>query len=188
MITLKSVTCRLVLLGALVQLLASCATGPSITSRVDPAADLNRYATFGFLAEQPGQGASYTRFNDEYLKAAIIREMTARGYRQDAKPELLVNYHVETADKIDVDQTPVSGGYYGYRRGFYAWNPTTVYATEVRKYKEGTLNIDVVDAATRRLLWEGIAIGRITKKVQSDPKATIDDAVSRIYVEYPGRR
>jgi hypothetical protein len=169
-------------------LVACAASGPTIRSQVDPSANFSAYQTFGFFDEMPGQQALYASFVDQYIKEAIVREMYARGYRQEANPQLLVNFHRQSKDKVKVTQTAAPAGYYGYRRSFYAWGAGTTVTTDVDSYREGTLNIDVVDAAARKLLWEGIAIARISEKIRENPKPTIDGAVNEMFAEFPGRR
>ena len=71
--------------------------------------------------------------------------------------------------------------YYHYRN-YVAWPG---YEVGIDQYKEGTLNIDVVDAATMRLVWEGIAVGRVTDKTYRDREAAIDKAVVEIFKSYP---
>jgi hypothetical protein len=62
------------------------------------------------------------------------------------------------------------------------------YDGQVSQYTEGTLNIDLVDAARGVLVWEGIAIGRVTEAARRDVQGAIDDVVPQIFAEYPYRR
>lgn len=48
-----------------------------------------------------------------------------------------------------------------------------------------TLNIDVVDRAQKQLLWEGIAIGRITQKMYENLEPTIDAVVKEVFLKFP---
>lgn len=169
-------------------LLTACATSHTIHSQVDPGANFAAYKTFGFFDEVMGQQDPYATFLDQHLKNAIANELQLRGYQRDKNPDLLVNYHVQAKNQVKVTQTAQPAGYYGYRRGYYAWGAGTAYSTSVQTYREGTLNIDIVDAAARKMLWEGIAIGRISESMREDPKAAVDDAVNQIFVEFPGRR
>ena len=170
--------------------LASCASGPRIYSAVKPHADLSRYATYSYAAspgtDRPG---GPTTLLTQYLKSAVDREMQARGYRYVAQDgDLLVNFYVETKEKIQSRTAPsaasVGGGYYGYRSGLYAgWH---VYPeTDLSQYTEGTLNIDVADAARRELVWEGVAIGRITEQARRNVQATVDAVVPVVFTEFP---
>jgi hypothetical protein len=76
-------------------------------------------------------------------------------------------------------------GYYGYRSGFYGgWGG---YYTNVDQYTEGTLNIDLVDAKHRQLVWEGVAVGRVTEKHRENREAAINTAVAEIFKKFPFR-
>ena len=169
---------RNILFLVLVAIVTACSTGPTIRSHQDPAADLSRYRTFGFFT----QGESYSSFVSRYIESAVADEMQARGYVRSDTPELMINFHVQTQDKVQVTQTPTA--YYGWRRG-YAWGGG--YETDVRQYKEGTLNIDVVDRARNQLLWEGVAVGRVQTKSMNDPQPAIKAVVAQVFEQYPAR-
>jgi hypothetical protein len=79
------------------------------------------------------------------------------------------------------------GGYYGYRDPFYGgWGGYGMgYETHVDSYTEGTLNVDVVDARTQKLVWEGAIIGRITESVVKNLEKSIDNAVHEVYKNFP---
>ncbi len=130
----------------------------------------------------------YDSFVDQHIKNAITREMEARGYRKEVNGQLLINFHRQSKDKVKVTQTPVSTGYYGYRSGFYGWGGGTAVMTDVQNYREGTLIIDVVDIAAKKLLWQSVAVARITESMLKEPQAAIDGAVAQMFGEFPGRR
>lgn len=164
--------------------LASCASKPSIRSNQDPAADFSKYQTFGFFDEVSKQATAYDSFATRYIKTAVEREMSSRGFQKNEQPQLLVNIHVQTKDKVRVTETPsASYGYYGYRYGAYGWGAGV--HTSVDNYTEGTLNLDVVDRAQSKLLWEGIAIGRISDKSREDPQTAIDAVVKQVFERFP---
>ena len=56
-----------------------------------------------------------------------------------------------------------------------------------RQYTEGTLNIDLVDRQKNRLVWEGIAVGRIAKLKPEERAARIDATMAEIFARYPYR-
>jgi Domain of unknown function (DUF4136) len=176
---------RILPLALAAALIAACASKPEIRSNLDPTADFSKYRTFAFYDEATGRKAAYESFGNQYIKTAIAREMQARGLQQagDA-PDLLVNIHVETKDKVRVSETPSAGyGYYGYRGGMYGWGAGV--STTVDNYTEGTLNIDVIDRAASKLLWEGIAIGRINSKARDNPQPAIDAVVKQVFERFP---
>lgn len=165
-------------------LMASCASQPSIRTNQDPAADFNAYQTFGYFDEVNERRSAYDSFATRYIKTAVDREMSSRGFRKDEQPQLLVNIHVQAKDKVKVTETPTGAyGYYGYRYGAYGWGAGV--QTTVDNYTEGTLNLDVIDRARSRLLWEGIAVGRISDKSRDDPQAAIDAVVKQVFERFP---
>jgi hypothetical protein len=58
---------------------------------------------------------------------------------------------------------------------------------ETVRYKVGTANIDVVDARQKKLVWEGLAEGKLTKKMMENPQATIDAVIADMFTKYPAR-
>ena len=59
--------------------------------------------------------------------------------------------------------------------------------TDVYKYTEGTLNVDLVDAKQNRLVWTGVAVGRVGRTKPEERGAKIDAAVAEIFLRYPYR-
>jgi hypothetical protein len=47
------------------------------------------------------------------------------------------------------------------------------------------LNIDVVEAAEHKLLWEGIAVGRISERTQNNLQPTVDAVVKQVFGRFP---
>ena len=177
---------------ALFALLAGCATGPRISTEADPEADFSRYRTFAFYSPLAIEREGYTSAASERMKAAARAQMESRGYAFTAtgKPDLWVNINAFTERRTDVSTVPTVdyAYYYSYRaRGYYVvpyWRDRT----DVYRYTEGTINIDLVDVARNRLVWEGIAVGRVSNSkdpVQRD--ARIDGAIADIFAEYPYR-
>ena len=131
------------------------------------------FRTYGFEQPLGTDRVRYSSLLSQYLKTAAARELEARGYRPDPAPDFLVNFNVQTTEKLKASSTPSSpayGGYYGYRRGYYgAWPGYET--TTVTQYTEGTLSIDVVNVARKQLVWEGTVVGRLR-----DGGRPLDDA------------
>jgi len=47
------------------------------------------------------------------------------------------------------------------------------------------LGIDVIDAARRQLIWEGVAISRVTQSTTDNLGPVLDDAVVDIFRDFP---
>jgi len=179
------------IVAAVVLLLGGCAATPNVHTHTMPSVDFTRYQTFGWPDEVGTDRGGYETSFTQYFKQAARREMEALGYRYvEENPDLLVNFYTHVEDKESVrtrTQPIMATGYYGYRYGMYGVWP--VYTTEVDtfQYKYGTANIDLVDAEQMRLIWEGRIEGRLTEESLIDPRASISDALARIFERFPTR-
>lgn len=188
---------RKMLLVFVVAIAAGCATTAVVTADYDRSANFSAYRTFGFF-EKPGtDSAGYQSLVTQTLKSAVRREMEARAYTYaPADPDLLINFDTQLAQRTRISQTPAPmyygypgwgyrgwGGYYG---GWGGWGGYG-YDTWVDQYEEGTLRIDIVDARRKQLVWEGVAIARVTNRQRQDRQAAINAAVVEIFARYPFR-
>ncbi len=170
-------------------LAAGCASGPDIRADYDGSANFSGYRTYSFFDELGTDKAGYSSLLTSHFKTAISREMEARGYRYvETGADLLVNFNANARDVSEVRSRTVPttmGPYYGYRGGLYS--PWPMYETEVDTihYRQGTVNIDVVEADRNRLIWEGIAEGRLTDEAMQNPRAAVDRVVGLIFERYP---
>jgi Domain of unknown function (DUF4136) len=179
----KKIVCFFCLLSVVV--FAGCATQPLVRSDHDPDADFGRFKTYGFF-DKLGTDEAYATLLTKYLKEAVSREMERREYRFSKEPDLQVNFHAKVKEKQRVVRSP-GYGYYGYRWGYYGPWGGYAYDTYVEEYSEGTLNIDLVDRSDMQMVWEGVAIGRVTEKDFQNLKQVVDEAVTAIFEKYPYR-
>ncbi len=181
------------LAAASLLLLGACASAPDVRVNYDRSADFSQYKTFGFASPLGTDRGGYQSIVSQHLKAATQREMESRGLRLDAaSPQLLINFSGALNDKMRVTTLPsttmgigMGGGYYGYRAGMYSAWPIYRDETVVTPYKEGTLNIDVVDAARKQLVWEGVVTGSVTPSTLDNLQPAIDAAVAAAFAKYP---
>ena len=166
-------------------LAAACASKPEIRADGDPSVNLASYKSFGFFEKLSTDKSKYSTMITTRLKDATRRELTKRGYQESDQPQLLVNFSTNVENRTEVQSSGASAGFYGYRAGMYgAWGgyPQDVYTTH---YQQGTLAIDVVDAAKQQLVWQGVAQARLTKDMIENAAATIDSVVTDIFAKYP---
>jgi hypothetical protein len=184
---------KFVILASIALLMASCASKPDIKSDYDHTTDFSKYKTYGFFNPMGIESPNYSSIYGSIFRDAISKEMESRGYRESDNPDLMINVSGRLQDKTRVTTTsdPYMGGnYYGYRRGAYgAWGGygygTT---THVSNYTEGTVNVDMVDRAQKRMVWEGVAVGRINEKNTPDQsRANIYAGIGEMFSGYPFR-
>ena len=156
----------------LATVLISCSS-VAVKSDFDPNANFVQYKTFDFMPHRTAPGAN--PFNDKRIEAAIEQQLTAKGLQKQTtgRPDLLVAYHTNVKDKIDVDT-------YGYRYGRYGRRVGTY--TTVQKYQQGTVVVDLVDAKEQELVWRGWAKGEASNSIS---KERIDDTIVKILAKYP---
>ena len=170
--------------------IVGCASAPNTFVNADPATDFSQYKTFGYFSTLSTDNEQYQSMVSNFLKVAVAQELDQRGLSHDPEnPQLLVNFYINTKDKIQSRTVPTAGGYYGYRDPFYdpwgGYGGYGGYETRVSQYTEGTLNIDVVDAATKKLVWEGTIVGRLTDKDLKNLEKTVDEAVAAVMAGFP---
>jgi hypothetical protein len=183
-----------VLMGSMIATVSLALSGcaaPKINTRsqTDPSVNLASYHTYNFVAEPGTNRGGYSTPITTYFKTAISRELNARGYQlTEENPQLLINFNTNAREQVDIRSTPSMSygyGYYGYRGGLYAAGPIGGSDVETVRYKQGTANIDVVDAAKKQLVWEGVAEGKITDTMMKNPQATIDTVITDMFLNYP---
>lgn len=171
--------------------LAACATGPDVRVDYDRNADFSRYRTFGWASPLGTDRSGYTTLTTDRMKAAVEREMTARGYAYAPNaPDLLVNFQGRLQDRIQVSPGPAFAApisYYGYR-GYPAW-PGYAFGSGpfVDQYTEGTINVDLVDRRRDAMVWEGVAVAPVTDRDRTYPQERIDSSIAAIFAKYPYR-
>lgn len=176
---------RMLCVFSAMALLAACASNPTIRSDYDHNADFSKYRTFGFMSPLATDKAGYSTLLTERLKTATRNQMELRGYAYSAtNPDLLINFNAKLQERTQVTPAPM-GPYYGYRMGFYGGWPGYGWASDVYQYTEGTLNVDLVDAARRQLVWEGVGQGELSEPSQMSSSQNVEKNVALIFDRYP---
>lgn len=177
---------RALFILALALLLGGCAPlAPDVRVHSSPEADFSRYRSFAFFEPLGTDRSGYSSILSQHLRTFTRQAMEARGYRyNEDQPDLLVNFNARVRDRTEVLSMP-HAGYYSYRRGWYG--PWGGYDNTVIQYQEGTLNIDLVDARRKQLVWEGVAEGQVTEASRKDIQNTVRTAVEQVFSRYPYR-
>lgn len=189
-------------IGAIVLLLAAgCANRPRLRTDSAPGFDFAQPTTFAFFDELSTNRAGYHSLLTQQLMFSTQREMEVRGLRmveKGADPDLLINFHVDVADTIRVRNVPdrMSGPHFwNHRRSMYGpwpghsrWPQPSRWPqerVEVTQETRGILSIDLVDARSNLLVWEGVADKRLTQRTLNDLGPALDSAVHDLFARFP---
>jgi hypothetical protein len=168
-------------------LMTACASGSRIVSNMDPGADFTRYRTFGFMQPLGTDSASGQTLTSQHLMSAVSNELNMRGLRPSSdSPDLLVNFFISTREVVT--SSPSTGASMHWRRGRYGtWGgySMSVGTPTVTQQTQGTLAVDLVDAARGQLVWEGAATKRVTDNRRRNLEETLSSAVRDLMVELP---
>ncbi len=166
---------RLYLAGAM--LWVGPCLGGNVNNDFDPDVDFSRFKTFTFIGGKDLVKSGW--LNDpemrDRFKNFISGALEMRGLKEvppDEQYSLAVRYWVARRQKQDVtivDTGPpmMWGGYPPY------WNGVWGYSYEeyvVRNYVEGTLIVDLIDPATKELVWRTF----LRQKIEDRAKAYIE--------------
>jgi hypothetical protein len=180
---------RLLPVLAVAYFLAACESGPKIVTNSAPGFSLAGYQTFGFLKPLGTDRGNVQTLTSATLIDAATFELQRAGLRQvDANPDLLVNFVISTRETLQTRSTPNTGASMHYGRGGYGtWGgySMSMSTNEVVQRTEGTLGIDIIDAARLQLVWEGAATARITESMQQNRDQLIRNAVADILAKFP---
>lgn len=145
---------------------------------------LSDFPTYGFYdIEAKGDTASQNfEKNVGIIKQAIAQNLQARGLDEARDPSLKINIALNVQEQLQTRQTDFRTDglprYMGQRR--YSWKSEEVVTG---KYREGTIVIDLVDAANNRMVWQGGASGIIPEKTKSfteDINQVINEVAAKI--------
>jgi len=170
-----------VLLISIFAVLTGCSPQIGVYSDFDPDYDLSTYKTFDWgqkvKIEEGRNPLHYNELNDKRIKAAVLDQMTMRGYQLTSdNPDLIFHYHI-----IIDDQSVVATDPYGYNYGTY-WTHTQ---TNVFTYQQGTLILDLMERKSQNLIWRGWAVTDIGQIKPDEVSEIIKRTVAQIFKKYP---
>ena len=174
---------RPTLVAALAVLIVTSCSTMKLSSDYDRSVDFSRHRTFDI---QPGDEIK-SYLLQERLEAAVIAALEVTGLtRVRADADLLVVLHGRKDSKTEISAT--SFGYQWGGWGYwvpYGYSGSTA-STRVREVPVGTLVVDVVDARSKKLIWQAVASDTLDPHASPDKKVyRINAAMERILAGFP---
>ena len=162
-----------------------CAT-MNVSSHVERGLDFTQYRTFdwGPADALPTGDPRLDKdpFFQDQVQGAVEKELAVRGIRPSAPgatPDLLIHYHANVSQRINVNGVDRAYGYCS--AGDCQANVTL--------YEAGTLVVDIVDTRTNRVIWRGWAQDSVdldsVLNNRDRMEQRINEAVTRILQRLP---
>ena len=160
---------------------ASCST-VRVATDYDKEANFNQYNSFAFF--KPGiDKAEISDLDKKRILRAIEENLSMKGMSKSGNPDLLVSIFTKERERVDVYNNS-----FGYGWGWNPWWYGGYYGgSHVARSTEGTLYIDLIDAKTNNLVWQGMGSADLVTSDMERKEERIREIVSKILAEYPSR-
>jgi len=155
-------------------------SGISVSTDFDEKTDFSVYKTYDWINfnVESQSGMMKDPLIRKHIMNAVEDELAAMGYVRagESGPDFFVAFHIGSKKKIDVNHYYYSYGWRGRFRG---------HDVSVRRYREGTLILDIVDARAKELVWRGYATSVLQGR--DDAADDIQASVRAILERFPPR-
>jgi hypothetical protein len=180
--TRRSLARALPVLATIIIALGAC-NSVQVRTLVAPGADFKGRTTFKLLSAKmranaqlpPNDPMLVNSITYRRMRAAIRTALENKGYKAVEDGESMdVAYYASAREKLDVRSYD-----YGYR-----WRRWPQERTEVYQYTQGTVIVDIIDPASKELLWRGQ--GRA--EVSDDPDKfaeQVEETANKILEKFP---
>lgn len=161
-------------------ILASCSS-VRVNADYDKKVDFNQYKTYAYIKASIDK-VEISDLDKKRILYAIDDALAAKGFTKSDNPDMLVSIFTKESERVDVYNNNMWGMGFGWGWGWNPWwgmNYNSVYTSP-----EGTLFIDLFDAKTKDMIWQGEGSGYLTKNTDKKD-ARIKEFVDKILEQYP---
>jgi hypothetical protein len=159
-------------------LTAGCTTTMNVSSHVQRGLNVSQYRTYdwGPADALPTGDPRLDKdpFFKDHLEGAMEKALARRGFEQatSGTPDLLIHYHANISQRIDVNEFDRSYEYCGAQDC----------PISMREYEAGTVVLDFVDTRTNRVIWRAWAQDRVEGILKDRDKMEekVNEAVTRM--------
>jgi len=185
---------KLLAVPVLVLLFLSSCSSVRVLSDYDRDANFGTYKSYAFYKTGIDK-AQVSDLDKKRILRAIEAEMSSRGFVKSENPDLLVAIFTKEKEEVDIFNNNLGWGWggWGWGPGFgWGWGPGWGWGgagwggSQVSTRTEGSLYIDLVDAKSRELVWQGKGVGNLGNISNVEKKEErIREFVSEILTQYP---
>ena len=147
-----------------------------VNTDYDKRANFSQYKTFAYLKSGIDK-AEISDLDKRRILYALDEALASKGFTKSENADILISFFTKERERVDYYNN------WGWNMG---WNPRWGgfnYSMPITS-TEGTLIIDVIDAKTKELIWQGKGSGYLTQDVERK-EARIKEFVSKILEKYP---
>ena len=166
---------------------AASAWAQKVSYNFDSQADFSKYKTFRW--EEHPNSVNIDDLTKKELGAALNAQLATKGLTNttDANADLVLVYQL--ALRQEKELTTLSSGYGygpGWRGGWYGGMGSGISTTTANTINIGSLDIDMYDAATKKLVWRGVVSKAINEKAKPDKRQkNMQKAAKKLFKNYP---
>lgn len=187
---MKRIANCLTLISLIIVFLWSCAPSVKVSYDYDKTVDFTKYKTYSFYGWQQSSDKVLGELNKKRIQQAAANEFAKRDIQYvESGGDIVVSlFAVIDQEKGVTAYTDYYGGG-GYYRPGWGWGAGYGYGTSTTTYQEydyytGTLVIDVFDATSKQLIWQGVGSKTLDESPANKDK-NIQTALARIMINYP---
>jgi hypothetical protein len=173
-------------------LIVGCADKPTYEVDFDESFPFAQYKTYRWYDDDHNSRESqYRRYNssDQRVRNTASQELMQRGFKEGTRgqSDFWVNYHVtkRQTQKISGQEQGMHGG---VAAGTYGRSVSIGYSSgqSVKTYEDGTAVFDVIDIRTGKIVWRGVAEGRLKNNMsKADREQLTITVVHELLKQFP---
>ncbi len=159
--------------SVIVLLILNACSSVKVSTDYEAKTNFDQYKTFAFYKTGIDK-APISDIDKRRILKAIEVEMAAKGFTKSENPDMLVSIFTKSREKIDI--------YNNYNPYYYG----PYHRQQITKHTEGSLFIDIIDRTSKKLIWQGIGSGALSKSSKLEKReANIQNFVREILEKYP---
>ena len=148
----------------------------------DTAVSFDQYTSFAFFKPSVDK-MEVSDLDKKRILHAIDNNLTAKGFTKSQEAGLLVHVFTKEEKEVDIFQNNFS---WGWGSGWSPWWNDGFFGPSVGTRTEGQLYINLVDAQTNQLIWQGKGTAQLYPNEKVEKKqARIQKIVDKILEHYP---
>lgn len=156
--------------------LSSCSS-VQVNADYDKKANFESYKTYAY-SKNAIDKVEISDLDKKRILRSIDEALVTKGFTKSETPDLLISIFTKETERIDIYNNN------GFGWGWNPWWGMGMSYTNVSRTPEGTLFIDLIDAKTKELVWQGEGNGYLTKDTEKKD-FRIKEFVDKILTQYP---